>query len=138
MHDIKWREWGDEAFEESRLTGKPVLLSISAVWCHWCHVMDHTTYSDSGVVRVINDRFVPVRVDNDRSPDINARYNMGGWPSTVFLTEDRDIITGATYIPPQQMLPALVEIAESYSADRDEMLSKGRGKIGRASCRERG
>ena len=63
------------------MTGKPVLLAISAVWCHWCHVMDETTYSDPRVLAAIADGFVAVRIDNDRRPDLNRRYNMGGWPT---------------------------------------------------------
>src|SRR6058998_4399628 len=63
-HEIKWREWGEDAFREAKETGKPVLLSLSAVWCHWCHVMDETSYSDEGVISFVNEHFIPVRVDN--------------------------------------------------------------------------
>ncbi len=80
-----------------------LLLSISAVWCHWCHVMDETTYSDPEVIRLINENFIPVRVDNDRRPEINRRYNQGGWPSTVFLEPHGNVLAGATYIPPENM-----------------------------------
>ena len=76
------------AFERAKSEDKPILLSISAVWCHWCHVMDETSYSDQGVIEAINRNFVPIRVDNDRRPDVNARYNMGGWPTTAFLAPD--------------------------------------------------
>ena len=72
------------AFEKARAENRPILLSISAVWCHWCHVMDETSYSDPQVIGLINERFVPVRVDNDHRPDVNSRYNMGGWPTTAF------------------------------------------------------
>jgi uncharacterized protein len=75
--EIAWMPWGAPAFERAQSEDKPILLSISAVWCHWCHVMDETSYSDSEVIDVINRRFVPIRVDNDRRPDVNARY-MGG------------------------------------------------------------
>ncbi|HLQ04212.1 MAG TPA: DUF255 domain-containing protein, partial [Verrucomicrobiae bacterium] len=85
-HEIKWREWGDAAFAEASAQSKPVLLAISAVWCHWCHVMDETSYSAAGNIEIINEQFVPIRVDNDERPDVNRRYNMGGWPTTAFLT----------------------------------------------------
>ncbi len=98
-HEIKWRGWSDEAFAEASKLDRPILLSISAVWCHWCHVMDETTYSNSGVIDLINREYVPIRVDNDVRPDINQRYNMGGWPTTAFLTSSGDILTGATYLP---------------------------------------
>src|SRR5579871_485959 len=119
--EIGWMTWGAEAFERARSEDKPILLSISAVWCHWCHVMDETSYSDTGVIDAINRRFVPVRVDNDRRPDVNARYNMGGWPTTAFLAPDGTTLTGATYLPPQQMRRALDEIARFYTERKAEI-----------------
>jgi len=123
--EIHWRPWGDELFKEAQTTGKPVLLSLSAVWCHWCHVMDETTYSDRRVIERINGRFIPTRVDNDRRPDVNRRYNMGGWPTTAFLTETGDVITGATYLPADQMLEALERVDETYAAKRTELVQRG-------------
>ena len=96
---VQWREWTPEAFARARAESKPVLLRISAVWCHWCHVMDDSTDADPEVARRMNEWFVPVRVDNDERPDINDRYNLGGWPTTAFLTPDGDLITGGTYFP---------------------------------------
>jgi len=110
--------WGAQAFDRARSEDKPILLSISAVWCHWCHVMDETSYSDPEVIATINERFVPVRVDNDRRPDVNARYNMGGWPTTAFLSPDGTTLTGATYLPVQQMRHALDEIANFYAQQK--------------------
>jgi uncharacterized protein YyaL (SSP411 family) len=116
--DIAWMPWGLDAFERARAQDKPILLSISAVWCHWCHVMDETSYSDPGVIAAINERFIPIRVDNDRRPDVNARYNMGGWPTTAFLSPDGSTLTGATYLPPDQMRRALAEIAQFYAENK--------------------
>lgn len=124
MDEVRWREWSDDAFAESKKSGKPVLLDISAVWCHWCHVMDDTTYSDPAVIKLINDRFIPIRVDNDRNPDINNRYNMGGWPSTAFLTHNRDVITGATYVPADQMLTILERVSSAYSVQGEDLIKK--------------
>ncbi|MBM4363087.1 MAG: DUF255 domain-containing protein, partial [Deltaproteobacteria bacterium] len=93
-HEIRWRPWGSESFAEARAAGKPVVLAISAVWCHWCHVMDETSYSDGEVIRLLNERYVPIRVDNDQRPDVNRRYNLGGWPTTAFLTPDGEVIHG--------------------------------------------
>jgi uncharacterized protein YyaL (SSP411 family) len=120
-HEISWLPWGTPAFERAASEDKPILLAISAVWCHWCHVMDETTYSDGGVIEKINERFVPVRVDSDRRPDINARYNMGGWPTTAFLAPDGTALTGATYLPPHQMLSALDQIAAFYRDHKGEI-----------------
>jgi len=123
--EIHWRPWGEPAFAEARRLGRPVLLSLSAVWCHWCHVMDETTYSDPRVIAAVNEHFVPIRVDNDRHPDVNRRYNMGGWPTTAFLAAGGDPITGATYMPPDQMLQALERVNEFFAANRTALLTLG-------------
>jgi uncharacterized protein YyaL (SSP411 family) len=120
-NEIHWMNWDEAAFARAAAEDKPILLSISAVWCHWCHVMDETTYSDPGVISTINERFVPIRVDNDRRPDINARYNMGGWPTTAFLTPEGRTLTGATYLPPPQMRRALTEIARFFVERKHEI-----------------
>ncbi len=122
--EIAWMPWGAQAFERARSEDKPILLSISAVWCHWCHVMDETSYSDAGVIDAINADFVPIRVDNDRRPDVNARYNMGGWPTTAFLAPDGTPLTGATYLPPQQFRRALDEISGYYTARKGEIAQR--------------
>src|SRR5579862_3934814 len=119
--EISWMPWGARAFERAQSEDKPILLSISAVWCHWCHVMDETSYSDEGVIDAIKRSYIPVRVDNDRRPDVNARYNMGGWPTTAFLAPDGTTLTGATYLPPQQMRRALEEISRFYAERKDEI-----------------
>ena len=116
--------WGEEAFARATREDKPILLSISAVWCHWCHVMDDTTYADERVIEAINARYVAVRVDNDERPDINARYNMGGWPTTAFLAADGSTLTGATYLPPGAMIKALDDIARFYVEQRDEIAQR--------------
>ena len=122
--EIAWQTWSPATFERAAREDKPILLGISAVWCHWCHVMDETTYSDERVIATINQRFVPVRVDNDVRPDINARYNMGGWPTTAFLAPDGTTITGATYLPPADMLRALDEIAGFYATNKDDIAKR--------------
>ena len=123
-HEVHWRQWGDEAFAEAKAQDKPILLSLSAVWCHWCHVMDETSYSEPGVISYVNQHFVPVRVDNDQRPDINARYNLGGWPTTAFLTPDGELMTGGTYIPPEAMLEHLPKIVTQYKTNREEIARK--------------
>ncbi len=122
--EITWHAWSQEAFDAARQTRRPILLSISAVWCHWCHVMDETTYSHPSVIELINRDYVPIRVDNDVRPDINQRYNMGGWPTTAFLTASGDILTGGTYMPPDQMANALMRIADYYRANQAEIASR--------------
>ncbi|HLQ15685.1 MAG TPA: DUF255 domain-containing protein [Candidatus Eisenbacteria bacterium] len=122
--EINWQPWSEAAFEKAKQTSRPILLSISAVWCHWCHVMDETTYSHPGIIDLINREYVPVRVDNDVRPDINQRYNMGGWPSTAFLTSSGDILTGATYLPPDQMADALSKVASYYRTNQTDIATR--------------
>jgi uncharacterized protein YyaL (SSP411 family) len=121
---VPWLPWNKESFEKAKEQDKPVLLGISAVWCHWCHVMDETTYSDTEVARLIEEKFVPIRVNRDQRPDIDKRYNMGGWPSTAFLTPDGEILTGGTYIPPQQMKALLNQVSRLYKANKDNLKSR--------------
>jgi uncharacterized protein YyaL (SSP411 family) len=120
-HEIHWHEWGPDAFDLAQREDKPILLSISAVWCHWCHVMDETTYSDPRVIQRINQEYVPVRVDNDQRPDINQRYNMGGWPTTAILTPVGEVITGTTYVNPDQMLALLDQAHQFWVTNKDQI-----------------
>ncbi len=121
---VPWLPWSKKTFKKAKELDKPVLLGISAVWCHWCHVMDQTTYSDSEVAKLIEEKFVPIRVDRDQRPDIDKRYNMGGWPSTAFLTPDGEILTGGTYIPPQQMKALLNRISRLYKENKSRLKSR--------------
>jgi uncharacterized protein len=139
--EINWHAWSESAFAEARQRNRPILLSISAVWCHWCHVMDETTYSHAGVIDLINREYIPIRVDNDVRPDINQRYNMGGWPSTAFLTSSGDILTGATYMPPDQMADALTRVAGYYRTHQPEIASRvleARKRAGSGAARSAG
>jgi len=90
------------------------LLDIHGVWCHWCHVMDKTSYDDENVIELINKDFIPIKVDTDKRPDINKRYNQGGWPSTVFLTPAGQIITGVTYVPPDTMKDIMLNVIQTF------------------------
>jgi uncharacterized protein YyaL (SSP411 family) len=125
-HEIRWQAWGPEAFREAARDDKPILLAISAVWCHWCHVMDETSYSDQQVISLINERYVPVRVDNDQRPDINARYNMGGWPTTAFLTSEGEVLAGLTYVPPDQMRQLLDQVSTHFQGNRQAIEARVR------------
>jgi uncharacterized protein YyaL (SSP411 family) len=128
-HQIDWMPWGEAAFAKAQAENKPVLLSISAVWCYWCHVMDETSYSDPDVARLIDQSFIAVRVDNDHRPDLNSRYNVGGWPTTAFLTGHGGLIGGATYLPPDQFLSMLSELSRAYEEDRADLYDQARGLL---------
>ena len=140
-HLIDWQPWGEMAFAKAQEENKPVLLAISAVWCYWCHVMDETTYSDPDVARLINEHYVAIRVDSDQRPDINARYNVGGWPTTAFLTGHGGLIAGATYLPADQFLAMLTEVQQAYQEDKPrlydqarELLSRRKEQVGRVKA----
>ena len=134
---IDWYPWSDEAFERARRENKPVLLSIGAVWCHWCHVMAHDTWHDPDTVKIINERFVAIKVDRDDRPEIDRRYQeaiqaltgQGGWPLTVFLTPDRQPFYGGTYYPGKAKygMPAFTDVLNAI----DDLYRKDRGSIER-------
>jgi uncharacterized protein YyaL (SSP411 family) len=118
---IEWEDWTEAAFTRARDGGRPVLLSISANWCHGCAVMDHVAYGDPRVADLVARAFVPVRVDADRRPDINDRYNLDGWPTTALLTPSGEILTGSTYLPADALLSMLNEVASAYQTQRDAL-----------------
>jgi uncharacterized protein YyaL (SSP411 family) len=120
---VRWWGWCREAFEAARREGKPVLVDVGAVWCHWCHVMDEKTYNDEEVAAYINQHFVPIKVDRDERPDVDRRLQeaaqlisgQAGWPLTVFMTPEGEVIWAATYLPPRREmgLPGMVEVLEA-------------------------
>jgi len=131
---VAWLPWSEEAFARARGENKPILLDIGAVWCHWCHVIDHESYDDPEVARIINDHFVAVKVDRDERPDIDARYQnavsaitgQGGWPLTAFLTPEGKVFFGGTYFPKSDAYGrpgfkrVLLRVAAYYRDRRDE------------------
>ncbi|WP_281244169.1 DUF255 domain-containing protein [Halogranum rubrum] len=117
---VEWREWGQEAFDEAQESNKPVLLSLSATWCASCHEMDTETYAEPRIAANVNDGFVPVRVDVDRHPRVRERYNMGGFPTTAFLTPEGKLLTGAMYLGPDGMRQVLDRVREMWDAKGSE------------------
>jgi uncharacterized protein YyaL (SSP411 family) len=106
---VNWYPWGDEAFEEARRSGRPVFLSVGYATCHWCHVMEEESFEDLDIARQLNEGFVPVKVDREERPDVDAVYmtavqalnGHGGWPMSVWLDADRRPFFGGTYFPPR-------------------------------------
>lgn len=128
---IDWHEFGQEAFDLAKAQDKPVLLDIGAVWCHWCHVIDRESYENEEIAALINQYYIPVKVDRDQRPDVDARYQQvvqamsgqGGWPLTGFLTYDGRLIYGGTYFPPATMKNLLLKIQELYHQRKEEIFA---------------
>lgn len=130
---VDWRPWGPEVFEEARRSDKPIFLSIGYSTCHWCHVMAHESFEDEAVARAVNREFLPVKVDREERPDVDAVYmaacvamnGSGGWPLTVLLTPDQKPFWAGAYLPKGQLLHLLHEAARLWREDRAGVLSAG-------------
>jgi uncharacterized protein YyaL (SSP411 family) len=122
---VRWVPWSSDAFALARAESRPVLLSIVTAWSESCLEMDRTSYADRSVVDALNDRFVPIRVDADRRPDISERYTLGGWPTTAFLDADGRIVGGGTYISVERMPAVLARVLDAFASRRDEIRSRG-------------
>ncbi|TWT46933.1 thioredoxin domain-containing protein [Botrimarina hoheduenensis] len=104
---VDWRPWGEEALALAKSHSKPIFLSIGYSACHWCHVMEHESFEDAGIAAVLNENFVPIKVDREERPDLDQIYmqavqqmtGRGGWPMSVFLTPDLKPFYGGTYWP---------------------------------------
>jgi uncharacterized protein YyaL (SSP411 family) len=115
---IVWHPWSKEVWAQAKAEHKLVLLDLEAVWCHWCHVMDATTYQDPAVAALIREHYLAVKVDQDSRPDLANRYEDYGWPATVIYDPDGgEIIKKQGYIPPAGMLRLLTTVAADPSPD---------------------
>jgi uncharacterized protein YyaL (SSP411 family) len=122
---IAWQPWSDEVFAQAQRDGKLVLLDMEAVWCHWCHVMDETTYSDPAVVKLLNERFIAVKVDQDGSPALSQRYEDWGWPATVmFDAKGRELDKERGYVEPAAMAQLLQTLIDKPEPIPDMPVSK--------------
>jgi uncharacterized protein YyaL (SSP411 family) len=133
---VDWRPWGEEAFEEARRADRPVFLSIGYATCHWCHVMAHESFQDPEVARLLNETFVPVKVDREERPDVDAAYMTvcqimtggGGWPLTVILTPDKKPFFAGTYFPRESrggrigMVELIGHLAAAWRKRRGEVM----------------
>src|SRR5581483_9132410 len=132
---VDWYPWGEEAFARARQEGKPIFLSVGYSTCHWCHVMEHESFESAEIAAVLNEHFVPVKVDREERPDVDRVYmtfvqgttGAGGWPMSVWLTPDLKPFYGGTYFPPRAQwgrpgfVDVLTQIAQVWRADRDKI-----------------
>jgi uncharacterized protein len=139
---VDWYAWGEEALAAAKEQDKPILLSIGYSACHWCHVMEHESFSSERIARIMNQHFINIKVDREERPDLDNIYmaavqmltGHGGWPMTVFLTPEGKPFYGGTYFPPEDRPPmpgfprVLMAIAEAYRERRHEVEDSA-GKI---------
>ncbi len=130
---VDWYPWGPEALARAKREDKPILLSIGYAACHWCHVMAHESFEDEETARLMNEKFVNIKVDREERPDLDGIYMQavqamtghGGWPMTVFLKPDGSPFYGGTYFPPEDRhgVPSfrtiLQSVSEAYTTKRD-------------------
>jgi uncharacterized protein YyaL (SSP411 family) len=136
---VDWYPWGEEAFEKSARENKPIFLSIGYSTCHWCHVMEHESFEDPVIAQILNQYFVPVKVDREERPDVDRVYMLfvqastgsGGWPMSVWLTPERKPFFGGTYFPPDNRygrpgFRAILEnLARAWKDDRERVEESG-------------
>src|SRR5712691_6676106 len=132
---VDWYAWGPEALERAAKEDKLILLSIGYSACHWCHVMEHESFENASIAKLMNDNFVSIKVDREERPDLDQIYmaavqmmtGSGGWPMTVFLLPNGAPIFGGTYFPPEDRFGrpgfrrVLETIAEAYRTRREEI-----------------
>ncbi len=132
---VDWYPWGEKAFQKAKKEDKPIFLSIGYSTCHWCHVMEHESFEDSEVARVMNDAFVSIKVDREERPDIDKIYmqvaqmmtGRGGWPLTIIMTPNKEPFFAGTYIPKGDrfgqagMLSMIPQITGAWKSDRSRV-----------------
>ncbi len=135
---VDWYPWGEEAFRLSKALDKPILLSIGYSTCHWCHVMEHESFEDERVAKLLNDTFVCIKVDREERPDVDSIYmhfcqattGSGGWPLNVILTPEKKPVFAMTYMPKttRRGIMGVVEMAESvgelWKNQRNELIER--------------
>ena len=119
---VDWYPWGDEAFAKAKAENKLVLVSIGYSSCHWCHVMEHESFEDDSVAKLMNEHFVCIKVDREERPDIDQVYmaavqlmtGRGGWPLNCFTLPDGRPVYGGTYFPKEQWTHVLAQLDKTW------------------------
>jgi uncharacterized protein len=134
---VAWLPWGEAAFAAARSRDVPILLSVGYSACHWCHVMERESFENEEIAAVLNQNFVPIKVDREERPDVDSIYmnavqmlsGSGGWPMTVFLTPEGKPFYGGTYYPPTDrygrpgFMRVLVSVSEAWQHKREQLLN---------------
>jgi len=123
---VNWHPWGSEAFEKAKQQDKPVFLSIGYATCHWCHVMERESFESEEIAAQMNEQFIPIKVDREQLPDVDAMYMLGvqvttgggGWPLSGFIQPDGKLFHGATYMPPDVFSQVMQQVSTIWSNDK--------------------
>ena len=136
---VNWLPWDKETLEKAKNEKKPIFLSIGYASCHWCHVMAHESFENNDTAKVMNEKFVNIKVDREERPDLDSIFQkslgvltgaQGGWPLSMFLDENAVPFTGGTYFPPKEMhgRPSFTQVLENvskvYSENRDKIIAQ--------------
>ena len=136
---VDWYPWCDEAFEKARKENKAIFLSIGYSSCHWCHVMEDESFKDEQTAKILNEHFIAIKVDREERPDIDKHFQEvyqlmnqrpGGWPTSIFLTQEQKPFYSATYIPDEprygmMSFSSLLEvIADKYDKEKELLTEK--------------
>jgi len=141
---VDWYPWGEAALGKARAENKPILLSIGYSACHWCHVMEHESFENEDIARLMNENFVNIKVDREERPDLDQIYmnavqmmtGQGGWPMTMFLTPEGVPFYGGTYFPPSDRynMPGfpriLASVAEAFRSQPEQVASTATAMLG--------
>jgi len=141
---VDWYPWGEKALNRARAENKPILLSIGYSACHWCHVMEHESFENEDIARLMNENFINIKVDREERPDLDQIYmnavqmmtGQGGWPMTMFLTPEGVPFYGGTYFPPHDRynMPGfpriLASVAEAFRSQPDQVASTATAMLG--------
>ena len=117
VSEIEWHDWSPETFARAKQENRIIVVNVVAVWCHWCHVMEETTWADPAVAAVVRERFLPIMVDSDARPDLSERYRPWGWPATAFLSPAGEpILELRGYRKPAEFATLLRELVAEHQA----------------------
>lgn len=127
---VNWYPWGDEAISKAKAEDKLLLVSIGYSACHWCHVMEHESFENEDIAKIMNDNFICIKVDREERPDVDNIYmtavqliaGSGGWPLNCFALPDGSPVYGGTYFRPNDWKKMLLSLSESYKLDKKRFI----------------
>ena len=136
---VNWFPWNNESLNQAKVEKKPIFLSVGYASCHWCHVMAHESFEDEETAKIMNEKFINIKVDREERPDLDYVFQkslsiltgtQGGWPLSMFLDENGVPFTGGTYFPPKEMhgrpdfRKVLNNVSEVYQNNREKIIAQ--------------